>query len=126
MEFFEKKIRPVLVEQCYQCHSHQAKKHRGELYLDSRDGIRKGGETGAAVVPGKPADSVLLKAAPRHVSSELKMPPPPAEKLPDAVIADFEKWIAMGAPDPRESTGKKAAGTDFAAARKHWAYRPLA
>jgi hypothetical protein len=67
---------------------------------------------------------VLLKAL-RHVSRELKMPPPPAEKLPDAVIADFEKWIAMGAPDPREGTGTKAPGIDFAAAGQHWAYRPL-
>jgi hypothetical protein len=123
VEFFEKKVRPVLVEHCYKCHSHQSRKQRGNLYLDSRDGIRQGGDTGPAVVPGKPAESVLLKAL-RHINPELKMPPPPAEKLPDAVIADFEKWIAMGAPDPR-STPMKADGIDFAAARRHWAYQPL-
>src|SRR5437660_1095787 len=70
VEFFEKKVRPVLVEHCYQCHSHQAKKQRGGLYLDSRDGMRKGGDVGPAVVPGKPGDSLLLKAV-RHVDPDL-------------------------------------------------------
>src|SRR6516162_3370343 len=87
IEFFETKIRPVLVEHCYKCHSHAAKKHRGELYVDSRDGLRKGGATGPAVVPGKPGQSLLLKAV-QHAAGELKMPPAPAEKLPAAVIAD--------------------------------------
>jgi hypothetical protein len=123
VEFFEKKIRPVLVEHCYKCHSHDAKKHRGELYLDSKVGLRKGGETAPAVVPGKPAQSLLLQAL--RQTGELKMPPPLAEKLPAAVIADFEKWIAMGAPDPRDGSGAKASGIDFAVAGRHWAYRPL-
>jgi hypothetical protein len=123
VEFFEKKVRPVLAEHCYKCHSHQAKKQRGGLYLDSRDGLRKGGDTGPAVVPGKPADSVLLKAV-RHASPELKMPPD--GKLPDAVIADLEAWVKMGAPDPRDGSGAAGAGIDFTTAARHWAYRPLA
>src|SRR5262245_5977532 len=59
IEFFETKVRPVLVEHCYKCHSHKAAKHRGGLYVDSRDGLRKGGDTAPAVVPGKPAASLL-------------------------------------------------------------------
>src|SRR5437588_3031159 len=92
IEFFETKIRPVLVEHCYKCHSHQAAKHRGGLYVDSRDGLRKGGDTAPAIVPGKPAASLLLKAV-RHAAGELKMPPAPAARIPDAVVADLEKWI---------------------------------
>src|SRR5439155_20518282 len=90
IEFFEKKIRPVLVQHCYQCHSADAKKLKGGLHLDTRDGIRKGGETAPAIVPGKPAESLLIQAL-RY--GELKMPP--KGKLPDAIIADCEKWIAM-------------------------------
>jgi cytochrome c553 len=124
--FFEAKIRPVLVQQCYKCHSADAKKPKGNLRLDSRDGLRKGGESGPAVVPGKPNDSLLLKAI-RYTDEELQMPPD-GKKLPAAVIADFEKWIAMGAPDPRGIPGSvagKTKGIDFAAARKHWAYQPI-
>ena len=97
--FFEKKIRPVLVAHCYACHSSKAaqvKKLRGGLWLDNRQGLRKGGETGAAIVPGKPDESLLLKAL-NYDSLEM----PPKEKLPAAVIADFREWIIRGAPDPR-------------------------
>src|SRR4051794_14612656 len=97
-EFFEKKVRPVLAQHCYQCHSAQAKKLKGGLALDSRDGTRKGGETGPAVVPGKPDDSLLVKAV-RYTHEGLKMPP--KGKLPDAVIADLEAWVKAGAADPR-------------------------
>src|SRR5947209_1563618 len=124
IDFFETKIRPVLVEHCYKCHSHQAAKHRGGLYVDSRDGLRKGGDTAPAIVPGKPAASLLLKAV-RHAAGELKMPPPPAARIPDAVVADLEKWIAMGAPDPRTEVAKKGGDIDFTAARRHWAFQPL-
>jgi hypothetical protein len=124
IEFFETKIRPVLVEHCYKCHSHQSKKQRGKLYLDSRDALRKGGETGPAIVLGRPGASLMLKAM-QHAAGDLKMPPAPSAKLPDAVIADIEKWIAMGAPDPRLEIGKKGAEIDFAAASRHWAYQPL-
>src|SRR5205085_7271600 len=120
-EFFEKKVRPGLVQHCYQCHSAEAKKLKGGLHLDTRDGVRKGGETGPAIVPGKPADSLLIQAL-RY--GELKMPP--KGKLPDAIIADFEKWIAMGAPDPRDKRLNGNAGPyDYEQARKHWAYQPI-
>src|SRR5262245_65732 len=94
--FFESKIRPVLAEQCYQCHS-TGGKQRGGLMLDSRDGVRKGGDHGPALAPGKPNDSLLIKAL-RHLEPKM----PPKGKLPDAVVADFVKWIEMGAPDPRD------------------------
>jgi hypothetical protein len=123
--FFEARIRPVIVEHCYQCHSAAAKKPKGGLLLDSRQAIRKGGESGPAVVPGKPGDSLLVKAL-RYTDEDLKMPP--KGRLPASVVADFEKWIAMGAPDPREAAvivAKKGKGIDFAAAGRHWAYQPL-
>src|SRR5262245_12360994 len=74
IEFFEKKVRPVLVEQCYSCHSGQAKSPRGGLRLDSRAAVLKGGDTGPAVVPGKPAESLLVKAV-RQTDPGLSMPP---------------------------------------------------
>src|SRR5262245_31421514 len=94
VEFFEKKIRPVLVESCYKCHSASAKKLRGGLRLDTRDGLLKGGDGGSVVTPGDPAASRLLKAL-RY--EELQMPPD--GKLPDRVIRDFETWIKQGAVD---------------------------
>ncbi len=93
--FFEKKIRPVLATHCYKCHAADAEKVRGELLVDSREGLRKGGESGTpAVVPGDPAKSLLVKAL-RHTDERLKMPKL-KEKLPEEVIADFEQWIRMG------------------------------
>ena len=96
--FFEKNIRPVLVRECYTCHSSAAKKLKGKLSLETREGIRKGGATGPAVVPGDTKKSLLLQAI-KQTHEDLKMPP--NKKLDAALIADFEKWIAMGAPDPR-------------------------
>ena len=98
LAFFESKIRPVLVEHCYQCHSAealQAGKLKASLLVDSRDGMMKGGESGAAVVPGKREDSLLI-AALKYDGFEM----PPAGKLPDSVISDFEKWIDMGGTGP--------------------------
>src|SRR5262249_25592050 len=114
-DFFEKKIRPILVEHCYSCHSKQANKQRGGLLLDTRDGLRAGGDKGPAIVPGKPADSLLVQLV-KHRDPKLRMPRD--GKLPPQAIADLEHWIAIGAPDPR--VGKTAAkGIDFEAARKH-------
>jgi hypothetical protein len=121
LEFFEKKIRPLLVEQCYGCHSAEAKKRRGGLVLDTRDAIRKGGDTGPAVVPGKPEDSLLLQVV-KYID-RIKMPP--KGKLPAAAVADLEQWIKMGAPDPREKTTTTIAkGMDIEARRKFWAFQP--
>ncbi|MCI0360215.1 MAG: DUF1549 domain-containing protein [Planctomycetaceae bacterium] len=100
IEFFERKIRPVLVASCYECHSAGAKKIGGKLLVDHRDGLRKGGESGAAIEPGKPERSLLM-AAIRYTDEALQMPP--KGKLPDGVIADIEAWIKLGAPDPRDA-----------------------
>lgn len=97
--FFEQRIRPVLVRHCYECHSHDADALSSDYAVDSRDGLRAGGASGqVAIVPGDPDGSRLMQAV-RYDNQELEMPPD--ERLPEAVIADFERWIAMGAPDPR-------------------------
>jgi hypothetical protein len=120
LEFFEAKIRPVLIEQCYECHSGKNSTPKGGLRLDLRDTLMTGGDSGPALVPGKPADSLLLKAL-RYESYEM----PPKGKLPEAVIADFERWIQMGAPDPRtESAAPKATGVDYQKGLEFWAFRP--
>ncbi len=121
-DFFERKIRPVLVERCYKCHSVSAGKHRGGLFLDSREGVRKGGDSGPVIVAGKPSESLLIKAV-RQLSPDLSMPP--KGKLSELAIADLEKWITLGAPDPRGKTASQTGGIDFDAARRHWAYQPI-
>ena len=88
LAFFEKKIRPVLVEKCYKCHSANSEKLKGELRLDTREGIRKGGESGHAVVPKNLEESLLIEAI-RYEDEDTAMPP--KDKLPASVIADFEK-----------------------------------
>lgn len=124
-DFFETKIRPVLVENCYRCHSADAQKQgklKGKLTLDTRTGIRKGGETGPAIVPGKVDDSLLL-AAIRHEGFEM----PPKDKLPEPVIADFVKWVEMGAPDPRDgATASTSQEIDVEAGWRFWSLQPLA
>jgi len=123
IEFFEKKIRPVLIEHCYACHSAEAQKNKklkGGLFLDSREGVRKGGDNGAILVSGKPKESLLIKAL-QYDGAMM----PPKGKLPDTVIADFVKWVELGAPDPRDGTTQAARTIDIDAGKKHWAYRPL-
>ncbi|MCI0461893.1 MAG: PSD1 and planctomycete cytochrome C domain-containing protein [Gemmataceae bacterium] len=122
LDFFEKKVRPVLAEHCYKCHSTQAKSPKGGLLLDSRAGLNKGGDSGPAVVAGKPAQSLLIKAV-RHVDLDLRMPPD--GKLPAPVLADLEKWVLMGAPMPKDRGPSTTASINFATARKHWAYQPV-
>src|SRR5262249_52434271 len=126
VEFFETKIRPVLVEHCYSCHSPEAKKIRGGLLVDTRDGLLKGGDSGPAIVPGTPAKSLLLHAL--RQTDDLRMPP--KGKLPDAVVADFTRWIEMGAPDPRQpkssATPRRTAFRITDEDRNHWAFRPVA
>jgi hypothetical protein len=128
LEFFEQRIRPILIESCYQCHSTEGGKSKGGLVLDTRAGVLKGGDSGPALVSGQPDDSLLIKAV-RYTDKELQMPPASAGgKLAPEKIADLEAWVAMGAPDPR--TGQTAtqpadAPPDFARARKHWAFQPV-
>ena len=126
IEFFEKRIRPALVKHCYDCHSTESDKVKGGLLLDTREASRLGGDTGPAVVPFKTEESLLLTAI-RYEDGDLEMPP--KYKLEASVVADFEEWIEMGAPDPRE---KKAVGDttqhysntiDIEEGRKHWAYQ---
>jgi hypothetical protein len=122
--FFEAKIRPVLVKHCYECHSAESGKSKGGLMLDTKHGIREGGETGPAVVPGDVAKSLLLTAI-KHSDPDLEMPPKEPQ-LPKAVIADFETWIKAGADDPRESAEKAAERppVDVAAGKQFWSYKP--
>ena len=121
---FESKIRPVLVNHCYECHSAGSDEIKGGLTLDTRDGIRGGSETGPAVVPGDVDESLILEAL-RHDGLEM----PPDMRLPDRMIADFETWIARGAPDPRDGTTPAVASTvgtdvDLDTGRRHWAFQP--
>src|SRR5437667_7895712 len=95
VEFYEKQVEPILEENCYKCHSHQADKIKGGFVLDSREAMLKGGDTGPAIVPGEPEKSLLIKAV-RHVDEDLQMPP--KKKLPDEQIALLVKWVSMGAP----------------------------
>lgn len=129
LDFFEKNIRPVLVEKCYDCHSEESGKQKGELALDTRDGIRAGGERGPGVVPRKPDDSLVIQAI--RQEGRLSMPPEKkGGKLPDDVIANFEKWVSWGAPDPRNSskvTNNEPAlvekNVDWAKERTFWAFQ---
>jgi hypothetical protein len=121
LAFFEKHIRPVLVNQCYQCHS-ATEKIKGGLALDTKAGTLAGGESGhPAVVPGRVDESALFEAI-SWTNEDMQMPP--KQKLPADVVAAFKKWIEMGAPDPREGTtqggGKRE--IDIAEGRKHWAF----
>ncbi|HVJ69824.1 MAG TPA: c-type cytochrome domain-containing protein, partial [Caulifigura sp.] len=105
---FEKSIRPALIKYCFECHSRDGEINGG-LSLDSRSGWEIGGDSGPAIIPGKPSESRLLKAI-RYEDPKLQMPPD--RRLPPEVVRDFEKWIADGAADPRTGTGspKTASG----------------
>ena len=120
--FFETKVRPVLVEHCYGCHSAGAKKAKGGLRLDTPDAIRAGGDSGPAVVPGD-GQSLLLRAV-GYAADAPAMPP--KGKLPDRVVEDLRKWVRMGAPlpDARPSPAGGSAARDGPAGRDFWAFRP--
>ncbi len=124
LAFFESKIRPVLSDKCYKCHSEKSEKIRGGLVLDTREGIRRGGDNGPAVVPGELRDSLLIDAI-RYTNKDTAMPPEKSGgKLPDNVIADFEAWVKMGAPDPREGAATVVKKYDTEDAKKWWSYQP--
>ena len=125
IDFFEKQIRPVLASKCYKCHSAEADKVKGGLLLDTREGIREGGDSGHAVVPGDTHESLILKAL-RWQDKDMRMPPEKeGGKLSDAVIADFERWIKMGAPDPRDGAAPAASRKwmDLEKAKGFWAFQ---
>ncbi len=127
VEFFEKRVRPLLVDACYECHKAGGKKIGGGLLLDSRAGIIKGGDSGAAIAPGDPDASLLIQAV-RHSDATLTMPP--KKKLPAEAIAVLEEWVKMGAPDPRtEDTVaalKASSAIDWDKARQWWSFKPVA
>ncbi|MDA0282793.1 MAG: DUF1549 domain-containing protein, partial [Planctomycetota bacterium] len=125
LEFFEARIRPVLVKHCYECHSTTSKEVKGSLLLDSAPGLLKGGDSGPAIIAGKPNESPLIEAL-RYEGVEM----PPAGRLPANVVKDFERWVEMGSPDPR--TDNPAPGVvkpqrtiDLEAGRQFWAFRPI-
>ncbi|RIK78649.1 MAG: cytochrome C [Planctomycetota bacterium] len=120
IDFFESRIRPVLAEHCYECHSAGAGEPKGGLRLDSAAWLKNGGQSGPVVVPGNSADSLLISAL-KYESYEM----PPSGKLPDAVIGDFEQWIALGAPDPRTDEAAGAPPSELQAPnpRDHWSLK---
>lgn len=120
--YFENKVRPLLVEHCYECHSGAAKKLKANLYLDSREGWRIGGDSGPAVIPGKPDESLLYQSV-SHSNSELKMPP--KTRLSDDEVVILHRWITMGAPDPREGeVNQFGSEIDLEKGREFWAFKP--
>ena len=125
LEFFEARIRPVLIEHCYECHSAKSEEVKGSLLVDSAVGLLQGGDSGPAIVPGKPNESPLIEAL-RYEGVEM----PPDGRLPANVIKDFERWVEMGSPDPRtdnpaEGVIKPQRVIDLEAGRQFWAFRPV-
>ncbi len=125
LEFFEKKVRPVFVEHCFECHSKKAPKRRAGLYLDSRAGILRGGDNGKLFEPGKPEDSRLIEAV-NYLNADMQMPK--NGKLPDAVIADLTAWVKMGAPVPPDADAVVEDRPAFDLQKRkhdHWAWQPI-
>ena len=129
LEHFESKIRPVLAERCYQCHGANPERIQAGLALVDAAGLRAGGDSGAVVVPGSPDESLLIDVI--RYDGPIKMPPD--GRLPAAVVADFERWVARGAVDPRTTDAPvvaarsdSGAAYDFGPGREHWAFRPMA
>ena len=126
LAFFESKVRPLLSGRCYECHSHKAKKLKGDLYLDSRKGVLQGGDIGPSVKPGNPADSLLIEAI-HYRDPDLQMPP--KSKLSESEIEILESWVAMGAPwpDEPEPSGGNRKVFDLAGRKaSHWSWEPVA
>jgi len=122
-EFFEARIRPILANNCYSCHTTSA---MGGLKIDSREGLIQGGKSGPAVIPGKPEESLLIRAV-RQVDQRLKMPL--GNRLKDQEIADLTTWIGMGAPWPenaKASLPASAGGFKISPEqRSFWAFQPI-
>ena len=129
LDHFESRIRPILAERCYQCHGANPERIQAGLALVDAAGLRAGGDSGAAVVPGSPDESLLIDVI--RYDGPIKMPPD--GRLPAAVVADFERWVARGAVDPRTTDAPvvaarsdSGAAYDFGPGREHWAFRPMA
>ena len=123
LAFYEKHIRPVLIKNCYECHSAEADKLKAGLALDSRDALLKGGDSGRAVVLGEPDKSLLITSL-LHTDPDLRMPPEKkGGKLKDETIQNFKEWVRRGLPMPEGSTITTEAKME--ARMDHWAYKPL-
>ena len=123
LRIYRQAIEPVLVKECYRCHSAKAEKLKGGLRLDSREAMVRGGDTGPAVVPGKSAESLLVQAL-RHEDG-LEMPPK-VPGLAAEVVARFVKWVDAGAPVPVGGSATAVVAPGPGDARKHWAFQPVA
>ena len=123
LEFFENKIRPVFADNCYKCHSPAKGKVKGGLELDWKGGWEKGGDSGPAIVPGDPENSLLIKAV-RYTDPDLQMPPK-GEKLSEAQINDLIAWIKMGAPDSRAARPATETAAYGGNGKDHWAFKPV-
>lgn len=125
IEFFEKRVRPILASACYSCHSHESDKVKGGLYLDSREGFLKGGESGPLVDPATPGMGRLLESVKRG-NPDLQMPPKKA--LRPEQVDDLETWVRMGSPWPVEAPAVSSRKRGFEITeshRQHWSFRPL-
>ena len=125
VEFFEKKIRPVLATRCYECHSSETKT-KGNLALNTKAAMLGGGDSGPVFIAGKPEKSLIIKAV-KKIDKDMSMPPK-GPGLSESEIADFEQWITMGAPDPRTTAVGKAISKilyDPEKVKTHWAYQPI-
>jgi hypothetical protein len=120
IDFFENKVRPIFVSNCYGCHSHDATSLKGGLSLEARDALLKGGETGPAIVPGDPEHSLLIKAV-RYGDADLQMPPK-GKRLSPAQVADLVTWVQMGAPFPKVAP---IFAKTYKSERDHWAFKPV-
>ncbi len=116
-QFFESQIRPLLISQCLSCHGEE--KQSGGLRLDSREAILKGGDSGAALIPGDPAASHLIKAI--RYDGDLQMPP--ENPLSDEQKLQITHWVELGAPWPKSTEPLKAPGSH--ATKTHWAFQPV-
>ena len=125
-EYFEKKVRPLLAKRCFSCHSKNAKIVQGGLKLDSQTSLKAGGDSGPAIVPGKPSESLLITAVRYEDDGDVQMPP--KGKLPASEIAELTAWVKRGAPFPADAglPAHGEQGIDFAAAREFWSIRPVA
>ena len=123
LDFFESKIRPILTDKCYKCHSVESGKAKGGLTLDTKPGWEKGGDAGPSIVAGNPEKSPLYNAL-TYADKDLQMPPSSSGgKLPANELADIAAWIKMGAPDPRAQATKVKRTGLTESARSHWAFR---
>jgi mono/diheme cytochrome c family protein len=123
VQFFETRIRPLLADRCYKCHSREADKIKGGLMLDTREGMLHGGDTGPAVTPGRPEDSLIVDAI-SYKDADLQMPPK-GDRLTDQQVADVTEWIRRGAFDPRSLVAKGSSQSYGGVGRDHWSFLPV-